>query len=86
MAPSKLEFYEYLRKRIRQLRVDSLLSQQEVADALGVIRSTYAYYEVGRTHPKLYTLYRLAHFYSLSLDEFLDFSNEPTDSYPSREA
>lgn len=85
MASSEKEFYEHLRKRIRQLRIDSLLSQQEVADALGIIRSTYAYYEVGRTHPKLYTLCRLARFYSLSLDEFLDFPKEPVDSCPSGE-
>ncbi len=43
--------------------------QQEVADALGVTRSTYANYESGRRSPDIDTLMRLADVYGISLDE-----------------
>ena len=36
-------------KKLKRLRENFNLTQQQVAEALGIDRSTYAYYELGRT-------------------------------------
>lgn len=46
--------------RLRELRAATKMTQQEVADHLGVRRSTYAYYETGAIEPPLALLQRLA--------------------------
>jgi len=51
---------------IRKLRREKELTQQQVADYLGIERSTYAYYESGRTRLNIDVLVRLAHFYKVS--------------------
>lgn len=50
------------------------LTQAEVAAALGVDRSTYAYYESGSTpHPEI--LFKLASIYKISAGRFLECEN-----------
>lgn len=45
------------------------MKQQDVADALGVSRSTYANYEAGRRAPDIDLLMNLADIYGITLDE-----------------
>ncbi|MCR5757357.1 MAG: helix-turn-helix domain-containing protein [Selenomonas sp.] len=45
------------------------MKQQDVADTLGVSRSTYANYETGRRAPDIDLLMRLADLYGITLDE-----------------
>ena len=45
------------------------MKQQDVADALGVSRPTYANYESGRRAPDIDTLIKLADVYGITLDE-----------------
>lgn len=40
-------------------RKNSLLTQQQVADALNINRTTYTYYETGKTEPSIDTLHKL---------------------------
>ena len=40
-------------KRCKILRQERGLTQQQVADALGISRSAYAYYEIGGSEPSL---------------------------------
>ncbi len=54
--------------------------QQDVADALGVTRSTYANYESGRRSPDIDTLMRLADVYGISLDELTGHAIKPSSS------
>jgi DNA-binding XRE family transcriptional regulator len=42
------QFFKELGARLAQLRKDQGLSQQAVADSLGIAQQTYAQYEVGR--------------------------------------
>ena len=56
-----------MHETIRRLRKERRLTQQQVADYLGVDRSTYAYYESGRTKINIDILIRLAHFFQVSL-------------------
>ena len=51
---------------IRELRKERGLTQQQVANHLNIDRSTYAYYESGRTRTNIDVIVRLAHFYKVS--------------------
>jgi transcriptional regulator with XRE-family HTH domain len=57
-------------KKLQQLRKGRKLSQQELADKLGVSRATVSNYEVGRRAPHLSELQRFAEFYGVGLDHF----------------
>ena len=53
------------------------LSQQQVADALGIHQVTYGCYELGKRHPKPDMLKKMARFFGCSIDELLeDDSND----------
>ena len=52
---------------MRKLRNENGLTQQQIADYLHIDRSTYAYYESGRTKINIDILVRLAHFFQISL-------------------
>ena len=47
-------------KMLRQARTARGLTQQEVAEALHMTRSTYTYYESGRTLPDILTMRTLS--------------------------
>ena len=53
------------------LRKTRGLSQQELADLLGLKKSTLAGYETNRAEPRYEDLIRLARFFSITLDELL---------------
>ena len=58
-------------QRLKILRKNSGMTQQVLAQALGVERSTYAYYETGKTSPDPAMLCRLAAAFRLSVDRLL---------------
>lgn len=45
--------------------------QKQVAEAMGVVRATYANYECGRRSPDIDGLVKLAKFYRISLNELV---------------
>ena len=51
---------------IRTLRKEKGLTQQQLADHLTIDRSTYAYYESGRTRLNIDIVVKLAYFYQVS--------------------
>ena len=57
-------------KKMQTLRKGRKLSQQELADKMGVSRATISNYEVGRRAPHLSELKRFAEFYGVGLDYF----------------
>ena len=68
-------------KRCKILRQERGLTQQQVADALGISRSAYAYYMSNlspnpfrRTQPSLSVLWELAQYFQVSADSLLDTS------------
>ena len=65
-------------ERLRAWRRAAGLTQQVVATALGVERSTYTYYETGKTKPDLNTLVRLAQMFGVSTDELVGKVTTPT--------
>lgn len=59
---------EALRQRLIGLRQKEGLLQRDVADQLHIDRSTYSYYERGKTNPPLDILIKLADYFGVSLD------------------
>lgn len=60
--------------KLRQLKVirnQNKLTQQQVADVLGISRSAYCGYETGRRSPDIDTLMSLSKFYGISLEKFI---------------
>lgn len=50
------------------IRKQNKLSQQQLADVLGVSRSTYCSYETGRRKPDIDVLEKLSKIYKLNID------------------
>ena len=65
--------------RLRKFRKENGYSQNHIANILGVERSTYTYYETGKTVPVIFDLMRLADLYSVSLDDLLGFHADSSD-------
>ena len=63
---------------IRTARIRAGLKQQEVADRLGIERSSYARYEGGSREPDMGTLNRLAAILNVSTDFLLGVTSNPT--------
>lgn len=56
--------------QLKTLRKGKKLTQEQVAEKLGISRSSIANYEIGRRSPNLNELKRFAKFYGVSLDYF----------------
>lgn len=52
------------------LRVNAGMTQQDVADRLGVSRSTVIKWEAGVVEPKELVIYALAKLYNVEIDTF----------------
>lgn len=70
---------------IRQLREQASKSQQDIADAIGIARATYASLEAGRRAPNLDEMMALAEYYQIAPSELIDNAagivSEPTTEY-----
>ena len=62
-------------ERLKELRLKKKLLQKDVADYLGVNRTTYVKYETGASQPDNDTLSRLADFFGVSVDYLLGREN-----------
>ncbi len=56
---------------LRKQRTRLGLTQQQVAEKLNIDRSTYSYYELGRTSPSVEMFYELILLFGVSADELL---------------
>ena len=63
-------------ENLRRCREACALSQQQVADALNINRTTYTKYETGDSDPALITLVRLAAIYNVSPMDLLPVIDE----------
>ena len=66
---------------LRRLRKENGLTQQQVADFLHLDRSTYAYYESGRTKINIDILIRLARFFQVSLASLVGEEEAPAEQF-----
>ena len=63
-------------ERIRNLRVDADLTQEKVAQVLGVKQNTYSQYEIGVSRYPVEVLIKLAIFYGTSIDYLVNLTDE----------
>lgn len=71
MAPNEQQFLKALGARIAQLRKEQGLSQQALADALGLAQQTIAHYEGGRIRMPISLLPEVAQLFGVTTDELL---------------
>lgn len=70
-----------LAETIKNLRIERGLSQAQMADLLGVTRSTISQYELGERSPSYEVFIRIVHEFHISADQLLgiDSSYNKTD-------
>ena len=66
-----------MKNRIRDLREDHDLTQQRVADAIGITQRKYSYIETGTQQLTDELLVKLADFYEVSIDYLLLQTDNP---------
>ena len=64
----------HMKTRIRELRKERRLSQEELAEAVGTTRQTITSIEVGKYTASLPLAYKIARFFELTIEEVFDFS------------
>lgn len=67
--------------RIRDIRIDRGLTQEDIAKILHVSQNTYSQYEIGTTRYPLDAVVILAEFYGVSMDYLVGLTDEMTP-YP----
>ena len=63
--------------RIRDLRNDRGLTQEDVAKLLHISQNTYSQYEIGTTRYPLDAVVTLAEFYGVSVDYLVELTDDP---------
>ncbi len=53
------------------------LSQKDIAESIGVAKSTYSLYESGNREPNVQTIKKIADILNVSADELLGINDEP---------
>jgi transcriptional regulator with XRE-family HTH domain len=69
---SEEELIIALRGRIKSLRINNGMTQQQLSDILGIEESALRRIESGRTNPTTKTLYRISNAFKLTLSELLN--------------
>ena len=71
MTPADKQFTKELGRRLAALRQEAGLTQQTLADALGIAQQTLAHYEVGRLRLPVALVPRLAQRFGVPTDVLL---------------
>ena len=61
--------------KIKELRKEKKISQEQLALAVGTTRQTITSIEVGKYTASLALAYKIAHFFGLTIEEVFDFSD-----------
>lgn len=68
---------EKFNENLKLAREKRNMTQKEVADQIGVAKSTYSLYESGNREPNVQTIKKIADTLRISADDLLGLSNEP---------
>ena len=66
-----------LASRLKELRNQKNITQEELANHLSIPRGTYAHYELGKREPDYNMLLRIANFFDVSTDYLLGLTDSP---------
>lgn len=72
----------YFGTRLRYLRKQDGITQQYLADQLGIAKSTVSMYETGQREPDFETLEKLADFFNVSMGTFFPGGEAPAKFAP----
>ncbi len=64
-----------MKTRIRELRKERKMSQEELAFEVGATRQTITSIEVGKYTASLTLAYKIAHYFGLTIEEVFDFTD-----------
>lgn len=62
---------DYFPNNLKNLRVNNNLTQQGIADSLGISRSSYSSYETGVSEPSIEVLIKMSIFFNCTIDDLL---------------
>ncbi|MGN0173510.1 MAG: helix-turn-helix transcriptional regulator [Acutalibacteraceae bacterium] len=65
---------------LKQIRSSCALTQKQVADVLGIERSTYTCYETGKSTPPIETAKKLSKIFDVTLEEIFAEKKDDTSS------
>lgn len=68
---------EYFYENLKLAREQKGLSQKDVAEKIGVAKSTYSLYESGNREPNVQIIKKIANVLDVSADELLGIDAEP---------
>lgn len=71
--------YKMLHQMLKMLRLNSRMTQKQVAELLNVDRSTYTYYETGKIKPNVDTLVKLCCIFDVSMDVLAEIKGGDLD-------
>ena len=63
-----------MKTKIKELRKEQKMSQEELAAEVGTTRQTITSLEVGKYTASLVLAYKIAHFFGRTIEEVFDFS------------
>ena len=69
----------YLAQNLKYLREQKGLNQNDLAEVLGVKRSTVGNWEIEKREPELNTLVHIAEFFGVTLDDLVLKDLKPPD-------
>ena len=75
-----IEMYSMISYWLKYYRHECGLTQQQVADRLKIERSTYTYYETGKTKPDINTLIKIAKVYNINYTQLLQGVEEELEA------
>ena len=65
---------QLLPSKLKELRKAHGYTQDDVASLLGIVRQTYSHYETGKRTPSPESLFKLAGFYNISVDDLMQLT------------
>ena len=63
-------------ENIKRLRKNKNITQEQIAEILGVSITAVSKWERGETYPDITLLFPLAHYFGVSLDELMGYNEE----------
>lgn len=63
-----------MKTKIRELRKQRKISQEELALAVGTTRQTITSIEIGKYTASLVLAYKISHYFGMTIEEVFDFS------------
>ena len=73
-----------MRTKIKEFRIAQGLSQEALANSIGVRRETIIFLEKGKYNPSLRLAYRTAKVLKTNIDELFSFDDEEWDGKPNQ--